>query len=149
MNLPWLEGVIKKLTGNKKGLRFRNPLNSRHSSYWSGREDSNFRPLAPHASTLPGCATPRLSAKYIRGPAVFTNSGIDGATFGFGLACTFIWLPSLPAWHASITLGSDGNHQKSNLLVAFFPVGILYTDTKFLDNSSAKSMIHNKKQILA
>ena len=26
---------------------------------WSGREDLNLRPLAPHASTLPGCATPR------------------------------------------------------------------------------------------
>ena len=28
-------------------------------SIWSGREDLNLRPLAPHASTLPGCATPR------------------------------------------------------------------------------------------
>src|SRR5690606_27328036 len=27
--------------------------------YWSGRRDSNSRPLAPHASALPGCATPR------------------------------------------------------------------------------------------
>jgi hypothetical protein len=27
--------------------------------YWSGRQDSNLRPLAPHASALPGCATPR------------------------------------------------------------------------------------------
>ena len=27
---------------------------------WSGREDLNLRPLAPHASTLPGCATPRM-----------------------------------------------------------------------------------------
>jgi hypothetical protein len=26
---------------------------------WSGREDSNFRPPAPHAGALPGCATPR------------------------------------------------------------------------------------------
>ena len=25
----------------------------------SGREDLNFRPLAPHASTLANCATPR------------------------------------------------------------------------------------------
>ena len=25
----------------------------------SGRPDSNWRPLAPHASALPGCATPR------------------------------------------------------------------------------------------
>ena len=27
---------------------------------WSGRLDSNQRPLAPHASALPNCATPRL-----------------------------------------------------------------------------------------
>src|SRR5690606_10693672 len=27
--------------------------------FWSGRSDSNTRPLAPHASALPGCATPR------------------------------------------------------------------------------------------
>ena len=28
--------------------------------YWSGREDSNLRPLAPHANALPGCATSRI-----------------------------------------------------------------------------------------
>ena len=33
-----------------------------HSFHWSGRRDSNSRPLAPHASALPGCATPRLDA---------------------------------------------------------------------------------------
>src|SRR5512136_3059874 len=27
--------------------------------YWSGREDLNLRPLEPHSSALPGCATPR------------------------------------------------------------------------------------------
>ena len=32
---------------------------------WSGRSDSNTRPLAPHASTLPGCATPRRIKDYI------------------------------------------------------------------------------------
>ena len=31
----------------------------------SGREDSNFRPLAPHASTLANCATPRLFTRFI------------------------------------------------------------------------------------
>ena len=30
-------------------------------SIWSGREDLNLRPLAPHASALPGCATPRIA----------------------------------------------------------------------------------------
>jgi hypothetical protein len=27
--------------------------------YWSGRQDSNLRPLDPQSSALPGCATPR------------------------------------------------------------------------------------------
>ena len=31
---------------------------------WSGREDSNLRPPAPHAGTLPGCATPRRDELY-------------------------------------------------------------------------------------
>ncbi len=41
------------------------------SLFWSGREDSNLRPLAPHASALPGCATPRKSFnfQFLRGPA--------------------------------------------------------------------------------
>ena len=30
-----------------------------HFQLWSGREDSNLRPPAPHAGALPSCATPR------------------------------------------------------------------------------------------
>ena len=30
-----------------------------HFAFWSGRPDSNRGPLAPKASALPGCATPR------------------------------------------------------------------------------------------
>src|SRR3974390_2943943 len=39
---------------------------------WSGRQDSNLRPLAPHASALPGCATPRPRMRMISqlGPRV-------------------------------------------------------------------------------
>ena len=37
---------------------------------WSGREDSNFRPPAPHAGALPGCATPRRDQRIIAGSAV-------------------------------------------------------------------------------
>ena len=29
------------------------------TDFWSGREDLNFRPPAPKAGALPGCATPR------------------------------------------------------------------------------------------
>ena len=32
---------------------------SKASLVWSGREDSNLRPLRPERSALPGCATPR------------------------------------------------------------------------------------------
>ena len=38
---------------------------------WSGRCDSNTRPLAPHASTLPGCATPRsIVTLYVTGSII-------------------------------------------------------------------------------
>ena len=40
---------------------------------WSGREDSNLRPLAPHASALPGCATSRLGDEPLR----FDEEGDD------------------------------------------------------------------------
>ena len=32
---------------------------------WSGREDLNFRPPAPKAGALPGCATPRQMTRVI------------------------------------------------------------------------------------
>ena len=35
---------------------------------WSGRRDSNSRPLAPHASALPGCATSRLWTAHAKQP---------------------------------------------------------------------------------
>ncbi len=40
---------------------------------WSGREDSNFRPPAPHAGALPGCATPRPNLRLYRRPRVKTS----------------------------------------------------------------------------
>src|SRR5690606_33445501 len=43
--------------GYRASFRFR-PDKS-ETDIWSGRRDSNSRPLAPHASALPGCATPR------------------------------------------------------------------------------------------
>ena len=35
-------------------------------NYWSGREDSNLRPLGPKPSALPGCATPRRLTRILR-----------------------------------------------------------------------------------
>ena len=47
--------VTRTHTGKKKG----GTMSTSFSWIWSGRRDSNSRPLAPHASALPGCATPR------------------------------------------------------------------------------------------
>ena len=40
---------------------------------WSGREDSNLRPPAPHAGALPGCATPRDNGGWNR-----SRTGVHG-----------------------------------------------------------------------
>ena len=42
----------------------------------SGRQDSNLRPLAPHASALPGCATSRTNegAAKVRLLTIFPES---------------------------------------------------------------------------
>ena len=44
-------------------------------SCWSGRLDLNQRPLAPHASALPGCATPRTCR-------VFKSGGLFPQQYG-------------------------------------------------------------------
>ncbi len=40
---------------------------------WSGRQDLNLRPLAPHASALPGCATPRTRSAIIEPHCFFAR----------------------------------------------------------------------------
>src|SRR5690606_31173178 len=53
-------------------------FNSKHDvSNWSGRQDLNLRPLAPHASALPDCATPRNTAS--------TSIGVRGGGNHSGL----------------------------------------------------------------
>ena len=53
----WVIGSFDK--GHK--IRQKARLSNCFLSYsWSGREDLNLRPLQPHCSALPGCATPRL-----------------------------------------------------------------------------------------
>src|SRR5438477_4657888 len=51
---------------------------------WSGREELNLRPPAPHAGALPGCATPRHEPQIIAGfivpfPAVGGCAAIPAA----------------------------------------------------------------------
>jgi hypothetical protein len=48
-------GIYPVIVGNK----YLYQLNRIKEYLWSGREDLNLRPLAPHASALPGCATSR------------------------------------------------------------------------------------------
>jgi hypothetical protein len=46
---------------------------------WSGREDLNLRPLQPHCSALPDCATPRKSIGRMRDEkAGYLTSARDG-----------------------------------------------------------------------
>ena len=45
---------------------------------WSGRLDLNQRPLAPHASALPGCATPRPSPAQLTDPPSRHPYGVPG-----------------------------------------------------------------------
>ena len=49
---------------NVKSIRLNPKIDPYALNKWSGRRDSNSRPLAPHASALPGCATPRQAAHY-------------------------------------------------------------------------------------
>jgi hypothetical protein len=42
---------------------------------WSGREDLNLRPLEPHSSALPDCATPRRESR----PLASSSTGVKEA----------------------------------------------------------------------
>src|SRR3989337_2803237 len=63
---------------------------------WSGREDSNLRPLGPKPSALPGCATPRLPCqvshchvKYLEWRCILKGSKIEvksGSSLKFEIA---------------------------------------------------------------
>lgn len=50
-----MNGLFK----TKKRLKGRFFVHKRCAQIWSGWQDSNLRPPAPQAGTLPGCATPR------------------------------------------------------------------------------------------
>ena len=58
-----VDGGLKK---KKDLLRLWSKSLILHLILWSGRRDSNSRPPAPHASALPGCATPRRANNYSR-----------------------------------------------------------------------------------
>src|SRR5262249_11380431 len=53
-------GYSSMKRGRKKWPPYGGHLNPQ-SLYWSGREDSNLRPLGPKPSALPSCATPRFT----------------------------------------------------------------------------------------
>ena len=69
-SIPWLplpaicarsRSLSRRPRKRTKGSRF---ITGSPLEVWSGRRDSNSRPLAPHASALPGCATPRREELY-------------------------------------------------------------------------------------
>ena len=74
--VTWLErqGVVRSLTypGEPFGGRptrvfayygVPRQAQGRRGESWSGRLDSNQRPLEPHSSALPNCATPRTGTR--------------------------------------------------------------------------------------
>src|SRR5229473_6816970 len=54
--------------GKTKGRDSLNCFNEITAQNWSGRLDLNQRPLAPQASALPGCATPRFESIAVMPP---------------------------------------------------------------------------------
>ena len=65
--------------------RIKKPPKGGFSIRWSGREDSNLRPLQPHCSALPDCATPRRFNQIVyrdrsyNRPQVVNNAVPEGA----------------------------------------------------------------------
>jgi hypothetical protein len=65
------------VVGNSGGKRRKNLKKFKKKDIfkiWSGRQDLNLQPFAPHATALPGCATPRHNLKNIRKQAEFALS---------------------------------------------------------------------------
>lgn len=81
-----------------------------HCRIWSGRSDSNTRPLAPHASALPDCATPRLGVKLFR--VLRKLRGIYPKLLNYGS----IWLARLRLEHDQYVFQLR-NHLPDHLLV--------------------------------
>ena len=83
--LSYLAGCL--FLGIQTGMQNENYRGgSRKNAGWSGRRDSNSRPLAPEASALPSCATPRRVGKrwevnYIRSGAASGQNGRGGRFF--------------------------------------------------------------------
>ena len=75
------------------------PIAKRDIIGWSGRLDLNQRPLAPEASALPGCATPRRQTFHPCCPTNLTNVQLPRSvqmTFApffvpFFRTCFWIW----------------------------------------------------------
>ena len=58
VNILW-STFTKTTISAKNGTKKPRLLSQSRFLSWSGWEDLNFRPLEPHSSTLPSCATPR------------------------------------------------------------------------------------------
>ena len=75
--IPW-EAAL----GSRTSPRLRGSDPGVERKKWSGREDLNLRPLQPHCSALPGCATPRPGAGVI-GPLGGEVNSSEGPPRGF------------------------------------------------------------------
>src|SRR4029077_2520960 len=62
--------------------QWKHRLRVTRSAIWSGREDSNLRPLRPERSALPGCATPRQNQQNHKVSENCLTSGGRNASHG-------------------------------------------------------------------
>jgi hypothetical protein len=64
--LTFQKVVVAEVLAGKNGKTKRQSGNPRNTfKKWSGRQDLNLQPFAPHATALPGCATPRRISKCV------------------------------------------------------------------------------------
>ena len=86
---------------------------------WSGRQDSNLRPHAPHACTLPGCATPRLWGCNYRALAVVSLSKkCEGCILLTQFHIAYCWNFD---WIVKIQVNTKNSHSYLTLMIVSAP----------------------------
>ncbi len=90
------------------------PDRSRGGIFWSGRLDSNQRPLRPERSALPGCATPRKRSCTLRLAGIMPEGpgAVDppSSAAGAGLAMSASLVTEAPR-PRSVVLRADGQRR--------------------------------------
>ena len=78
------EKTLRGLSAGRRNDKSIKRPAARASLVWSGREDSNLRPLRPERSALPGCATPRQNHRTTKRTAIVLHQGVETQAMGIG-----------------------------------------------------------------